>query len=111
MELPTVVNVKKDKLKKHGFSDFSDWNAVEGNLYIGRNMDFYVKGTKKSKWCNPFSVKKYGLDECLRLYEEHVRKNLMDSLDELRDKKELGCWCKPNQCHGDILLKLLAETK
>ena len=111
MELPTIVNVKKAELNKREIKDFSAWQEKDGNFYIGRNMDFYVKGTKKSKWCNPFSVKKYGLDECLRLYEEHVRKNLMNSLEELRDKKELGCWCKPNKCHGDILIKLLEETK
>jgi len=23
----------------------------------------------------------------------------------------LGCWCKPNPCHGDILLKLLKEKR
>ncbi len=111
MELPVVVNVKKAFLKERDISDFTEWQAKDGNLYIGRNMDFYVKGAKKSKWCNPFSVKKYGLNECLRLYEEHVRKNLMESLEELRDVKELGCWCKPEKCHGDILRKLLEETK
>ena len=111
MEQPIIVNVKKAELQKRGFSDFMAWNQVEGHVYIGRNMDFYVKGTKKSKWCNPFSVKKYGLDECLRLYEAHVKENLMGSLDELRGKKELGCWCKPGRCHGDVLLKLLELPK
>ena len=109
MEQPSVVNVRKAELQKRGFLHFEKWQSTEGNLYIGRNMEFYVKGAKKSKWCNPYSVKKYGLDECLRLYEEHVRKNLMSSLEELRDVKELGCWCKPNSCHGDVLLKLLGE--
>ena len=23
--------------------------------------------------------------------------------------KNLGCWCKPDPCHGDILLELLEE--
>ena len=23
--------------------------------------------------------------------------------------KRLGCWCKPNKCHGDIIIKLLNE--
>ena len=25
--------------------------------------------------------------------------------------KELGCWCKPSPCHGDILIKLLKERQ
>ena len=25
----------------------------------------------------------------------------------LRDAKYLGCWCKPEACHGDILIKLI----
>ena len=25
--------------------------------------------------------------------------------------KELGCWCKPSPCHGDILIKLFKERQ
>ena len=104
-----VVNVKKAELQKSGYTDFEDWNKHENHLYIGRNMNVYVKGTHASKWKNPFSVKKYGLDECLKLYEEHIRKSdLYNQLPELKGKV-LGCWCKPNSCHGDILIKLLNE--
>jgi len=31
-------------------------------------------------------------------------------MDELKGKT-LGLWCKPKQCHGDVLLELLAEQK
>jgi hypothetical protein len=30
----------------------------------------------------------------------------LKQLRELKGK-ELGCWCKPNKCHGDILLELI----
>jgi hypothetical protein len=105
-----LVNVKKKELNKVGYKDFADWASNENTLYIGRNMSFYVKGATRSKWANPFSVKKYGREECLRLYEQHIRndKELYNSLDEIRGK-ELGCWCNPESCHGDILIKLLAE--
>jgi hypothetical protein len=23
--------------------------------------------------------------------------------------KNLGCWCKPEKCHGDILIKIIEE--
>lgn len=53
--------------------------------------------------------KNISLDECLNLYEKYIRgSDLYNSLDELKGK-ELGCWCKPNRCHGDILIKLLNE--
>ena len=25
--------------------------------------------------------------------------------------KVLGCWCKPESCHGDIIIKLLIKWK
>ena len=104
-----VVNIKKEHLVKSGYKNFEDWASKDNHLYIGRNMNFYVKGAHESKWKNPFSIKKYGLDECLKLYEDHIRNsNLYNQLDELKDKT-LGCWCHPNKCHGDILCKLYNE--
>ncbi len=71
-------------------------------------MSFYVKGAKASKWCNPFSVKKYGLEECLRLYKEHLINNLTTNKLNLAeicdDDVELGCWCEDlDKCHLTIL--------
>lgn len=34
----------------------------------------------------------------------------MAALSELKGKT-LGCWCKPNPCHGDVLLTLLKEEQ
>lgn len=106
--MTTIVSVSKKTLNKRGINDFEAWNERDNTLYIGRNMNFYVKGTFQSKWHNPFPVKKYGRDKCLELFEEYIKNNksLYDNLDELKEK-ELGCWCKPELCHGDILIKLL----
>jgi len=108
----TLCDIHKKELNKRGFKDFRDWNNQEHTLYIGRNMNFYVKGAIESKWKNPFSVKTYGLEKCLELYEEYIRETpeLEGSLGEL-DGKELGCWCSPKPCHGDVLIKLLEENK
>jgi hypothetical protein len=107
-----VINVKKSELNKRGIKDFMEWKNKTNSLYIGRNMTFYVPGTNASKWQNPFTLKKYGID-CLNMYESHVRKNLIQDIEEL-EGKELGCWCKidgDGVCHGDILIKLLNEVK
>lgn len=107
-----VINVKKEQLKKMGYDDLVDWLSHDNHVYIGRNMSFYVKGATKSKWSNPFNVKKYGRDECLKLYKQYIQDNadLLAALSELKGKI-LGCWCHPDKCHGDILVQLLSEQE
>lgn len=103
----TVINIRKAALKKLGYRDLLHWLENPDHVYIGRNMEFYVPGAKKSKWCNPFSVTRYGLDECLRLYRTYITQNdeLMQSLHELKGKT-LGCWCD-DKCHGHVLVELI----
>lgn len=74
----------------------------EYDVYIGR----------PSEWGNQFNigphedrrtvVKKYGLWVADRL-------DMILKIPELKDKV-LGCWCKPELCHGDILAAL-ADNK
>lgn len=42
------------------------------DVYIGRECCMGGWELKRSIFCNPFTVKKYGLETCLKLYEEHV---------------------------------------
>ena len=73
------------------------------DVYIGRG----------SKWGNPYVIGKNGnREEVIKQYEEWFQgqTHLLDSLEELRDKT-LGCFCKPQSCHGDILIKYLNEKK
>lgn len=70
------------------------------DVYIGR----------PSKWGNKFIIGKDGTrSEVIRKYREYVQSDeqLMADLEELRGKV-LGCYCKPQSCHGDELVKLLA---
>jgi len=68
-----VINICKKELQKHGYRDLEHWLENPNHIYIGRNLTFYVKGAIHSKWANPFSAKKYGRDECLRLYKEWIQ--------------------------------------
>lgn len=106
-----VVNVHKAELNKRGIKDFQEWSENKNSLYIGRDMSFFVPGTYASKWQNPYTVKEYG-KKSLKLYEKYVRSNkeLYNSLHELKGK-ELGCWCHPDKCHGDVLIALFNEKK
>lgn len=81
------------------------------NVYIGR----------PSKWGNPFThwpdgetLAKYVVEDreaAVNAYREWITngdgKHLLNDLHELRGGKILGCWCKPQACHGDVLLELL----
>lgn len=44
--------------------------------------------------------------EVCKKYEGYIKEKIKSNpeyhnLNELRSKK-IGCWCKPEQCHGDI---------
>lgn len=80
------------------------------DVYIGR----------PSKWGNKFTHLKRTTraetvvatrEEAVARYEEWVKAQpaLMAALPELRGKV-LGCWCAPEACHGDVLLRLANGT-
>lgn len=78
-------------------------------IYIGRG--FFYHDIPRSKWCNPFEVNKYGLDEALRLFREYITQgngmHLLNDLHELSNKK-IACHCPiDSPCHGDIIIQLL----
>lgn len=105
---PIVVNVRKAELIKRDYIDIDDWLSNPWHLYIGRH-NHYV-GVTGSKWRNPYSVKKYGLKKSLQMYEKYILETMTKKdFKELKKYSELGCWCKPNACHGDILLKILQD--
>lgn len=83
------------------------------DVYIGR----------PTKWGNPYThiqdgktLAKYVVEDrnaAVNAYREYITngdgKHLLDDLHELKGGKILGCWCKPQACHGDVLLELLEE--
>lgn len=73
------------------------------DVYIGR----------PSKWGNPFIIGKDGnRKEVIERYREYIkgRKDLLAALEEIKGKA-LGCWCKPQPCHGDVLVELIEKEK
>ncbi|MFO0958251.1 MAG: DUF4326 domain-containing protein [Isosphaeraceae bacterium] len=68
------------------------------DVYIGR----------PSKWGNPFVIGRDGTrEDVVAKYEAwlHTQPELMAALPELKGKT-LGCWCAPQECHGDVLARL-----
>lgn len=69
-----------------------------GAIYVGR----------PTKWGNPFVIGRDGSrQDVIRKYEEWVvqQAHLMQALGELKGKS-LVCWCAPEACHADVLMRL-----
>jgi hypothetical protein len=89
----------------------------EHDVYIGRNMMWMKFKLTQSKWYNPYHVDIYNKDGTIKKKRDGTnlevaykycaylptQRHLMASLPELKDKV-LGCWCKPQACHGDVLV-------
>jgi hypothetical protein len=100
----SVINLKGKLKKKESF------RLPDGVVYVGGAMPWL--GLKKSIWANPYNkmFRKCDItrEECIAMYREYVlsHNNLMARLPELQGKV-LGCWCAPEPCHGDVLLRLI----
>jgi hypothetical protein len=110
LAVPTVVNVSVKHLRKRGYASLADWLKDPTHLYIGRFVH-HIKGANASLLANHYSVKKFGREEALELYEKHCRETfvLLKMIGTIGQYTELGCWCKPEACHGDIIVKLYRE--
>jgi len=88
--MPLVLNARKSGM------------VVDNSVYVGRPSEFG----------NPFKV---GVDgnrvEVIEKYEQYVLANA-DLLALVKSKlrgKHLICWCAPDFCHADVLLKIANE--
>lgn len=75
------------------------------DVYIGRPSIFG----------NPFSIGKDGnREDVIKKYREYFYnriledKNFREKIKKLKGKI-LGCWCKPKDCHGDIIVDFLLK--
>jgi hypothetical protein len=97
---PRVINQRVLKFKPN--------QLPRTAVYIGRATR---NGWKKSKWHNPFEIGRDGTrDEVIAKHRAYLCDDpaLMAALPELRGK-DLLCWCAPEACHGDLLLRLANE--
>jgi hypothetical protein len=92
-----VVNVKKERSDVY-IGRMKNTDEHFGNPFmIGRDGDRSLVISKFRQWLegnNYFSV------------EPARRKWILANLHVLKDKK-LGCFCKPDACHGDVYVELL----
>lgn len=114
----SVVNVKVAFIRP-SYKDLSTWCQDPNNVYIGRGGVVFVDGVrypkKDSVWANPYKISStMNREQVIAAYETYIRAKLTASPElqaELKalKGKNLGCWCAPEPCHGDVLKKLLDE--
>jgi len=71
-------------------------------VYIGR----------PSKFGNPFVIGQHGSrDDVIEKYEAWLRSQpaLMAAAKRELKGKSLVCWCAPQRCHGDVLMRIANE--
>ena len=96
INITRVINIKRD-------TEFSSEKSTEKYEYIGRG----------SYWGNPYSMYEEGdsREEVIRKfkYDFDYEKFLNKEKSEVYklSGKRLGCFCKPQSCHGDILADYL----
>jgi hypothetical protein len=116
---PTVVDVHVASLRPR-YQNLSEWMSDPTHVYIGRRGVVFIDGQRFPKqdsiWANPFKMSKtFSRDQVIQMYEKYIRQRLvenpelMNSLRQLQGKV-LGCWCRPEPCHGDVLVRLYREV-
>lgn len=128
----TVVDVHVKYIRPK-YNNLKEWIDDDQNVYIGRGGVVFVAKERYPKynsiWANPYKstlkkkpdvveirkeherlVEKYEIYIRGRLDDENDTIITVDSLSKLKGKR-LGCWCvgSGNQCHGDVLVKLINE--
>lgn len=112
----SVVNCKV-KFIRPKYQNLKEWMEDKNNIYIGRAGIVFIENERfpkiSSNFCNPYKVGKDGTRiEVIEKYKKYIIDKLNND-DVLKNMliemkgKNLGCWCHPEQCHGDVLLELI----
>ena len=97
-----------------GRSCIKEWEAAGfpeiGYLYIGRaHRTAGGRSFAGSRWANPFRVREFGRQECLRKFADYLftLDFILEALFSLAGTK-LVCHCMPSErCHADIIIEAL----
>jgi Domain of unknown function (DUF4326) len=109
----SVCNVKVAHIRPQ-YQNLKEWCEDPNNVYIGRRGIVFIDKvrypTKDSIYANPYKVSKtLTREDVIRMYRDYIIKKISSGeidIEALRGKN-LGCWCKPEACHGDVLIELL----
>jgi hypothetical protein len=114
-----VVCVKVSNIRPQ-YQNLKEWCSNPNNVYIGRRGIVFINGERYPKqdsvWANPFKIDKKNEEQSRNIVLTQYRQYIINRLQtepllyqefiKLKGKI-LGCWCKPQCCHGDTLVELL----
>jgi hypothetical protein len=104
----TVVNFKD--VKAHWNTETQTWDDPD-YVYVGRANRHY--NIPQSEWHNPYRVEDATpTQSAIDQFRSHLFNLLKDNPDAIErlvllKGKKLVCWCRPDPCHGDVLLKAI----
>ena len=80
------------------------------DVYIGRANRRY--NLPQSPYANPFKIgRDRNREECIEKYQKWLldQPELVERARIELFGKVLGCWCAPQACHGDVLVKIVEK--
>ena len=84
-------------------------SSETGYIYIGRAVPEY--GLEASALGNPYTLEDFSRAEAIEKYRDWLwekiesgDKGVLAALNELSEESVLACWCKPEACHGDVVM-------
>ena len=112
----SVVNCSVKYIRPK-YNNLKEWMEDDNNIYVGRANVVFINKERypkiSSKFYNPFKIGKDGTrEEVINKYKHYIIDKLdndillQKELIEMKDKN-IGCWCYPEICHGNILLELI----
>ncbi len=112
----SVINCKVKYIRPK-YNNLREWMEDDNNVYIARSGIVFIDKKRfpsnSSNFANPYKIGKDGTrEEVIVKYREYILKKL-EKDDLLRKElvslkgKNLGCWCYPEICHGNVLLELI----
>lgn len=114
----SIVNCKVVNIRPQ-YLNLQVWMENPSNIYIGRAGVVFIKGSRfpktTSNFANPYKIGKDGTrEQVIQKYKIYIKEKLKND-DSLQKEligmkgKNLGCWCFPEPCHGNVLLELIDE--
>ena len=111
------INVRVKYIRPE-YHNLKEWMKDPNNIYIGRRGVVFIDNERFPKensiWHNPFrETKEQNREFIVNEYRKYITKKIHDEdlIEELLKlkNKNLGCWCHPKKCHGDVLIELINQ--
>lgn len=102
-------DVELPRIEQHALDALAPALKPPEVVHVSQGYDVLIDRT--TKWGNPFEIGRDGTrGQVIDRYRSYItgRDDLLNDLYQLRGLR-LGCHCKPEPCHGDVLASLVNE--